>query len=477
MAKKDRIRVSFGHNSENVTGSYTLIECGSSGKTILIDFGMIQENVSLLKEYQMNAKRPEFKIKDIDYIFVTHAHIDHSGRLPLLYKYGSEAPIFIPRGSKELYEAMIMDSTNIIQKDAADLTKKLKREYEPLYTEQDSLSCFSHMEECVIGEKIVLDDSISFQMNYNAHIFKSVSITFWIKNGSQTRKIIITGDWGNLTNKQKFVENFTVFDNCNLLIGEATYSEEKRHGSDKDREKDIEKIRAAIQGVCIDGKGRILIPTFAFGRTPTILATLYDVFSEDINFNIPIYFASPLGVKLLQIFEKELEDSQKEYLKRVLSWDKITVLNSFDEFDKIVKNPSPKIVVAPSGMMQAGYSAYAATLFLPRSCDMIMFCGYSAEGSLSRKIKDKKTKTITIDGKSYHSKCKICTLNSFSSHAQREDLINIYAGGNTSYDKIALVHAEQKGKITFCKELQEELSKRNKTTKVICTNKGTVITL
>lgn len=477
MAKKDRIRVSFGHNAENVTGSYTLIECGSSGKTILVDFGMIQENTSLLKEYQMNAKRPDFKIKDVDYIFVTHAHIDHSGRLPMLYRYGCEAPIFIPEGSKELYEAMIMDSVNIVQKDAGDLTKKLKKEYEPFYDEEDATVCFTAMEECRVGEKIQLDDNITFQLNYNAHIFKSVSITLWIKNGSQTRKIIITGDWGNLTNKQKFTEEFVQFDNCNLLIGEATYADNKRQSSTKDRIKDYEKIKAAVDTVCRERKGRILIPTFAFGRTPTMLATFYDIFHEDETFDIPVYYASPLGVKLLNIFLKELDKEQSEYLKEVLAWDKLKVLNSFEEFDKIIKDNSPKIVLAPSGMMQAGYSCYAATVFLPHSADMIMFCGYSAEGSLSRKIKDKKTKTITIDGKVYHSRCQVCTLNSFSSHAQKQDLISIYSGGNTNYDKIALVHSDLKGKTIFCKELQEELSKRNKATKVICVNNSTTITL
>ena len=108
---------------------------------------------------------------------------------------------------------------------------------------------------------------------------------------------------------------------------------------------------------------------------------------------------------------------------------------------------------------------------------MIIFCGYSAEESLSRKIKDKKTKTITIDGKVYHSRCQVCTLNSFSSHAQKQDLISVYSGGTTNYDKIALVHSDLKGKAIFCKELQEELSKRNKTTKVICVNNSTTITL
>ena len=477
MAKKDRIRVSFGHNGENVTGSYTLIECGSSGKTILVDFGMIQENVSLLKEYQMNAKRPDFKIKDVDYIFLTHAHIDHSGRIPMLYKHGCEAPIFIPEGSKELYKAMIIDSVNIIQRDSVDLSKKLKKEYEPFYTETDAEKSFSVMEECKVGEKINLDDNITFQLNYNAHIFKSVAITFWIKNGSQTRKIIITGDWGNLTNKQKFTEDFVQFDNCNLLIGEATYADERKQSNDKDRLKDYEKIKAAVETICVDRHGRILVPTFAFGRTPTMLATFYDLFHEDKNFNIPIYYASPLGIKLLKIFTQELDKENADYLDKILHWDKLTILQSFEEFDKIIKDSAPKIVLAPSGMMQAGYSAYAATMFLSHSNDMIMFCGYSAEGSLSRKIKDKKTKTITIDGKAYRSRCQVCTLNSFSSHAQRQDLLSVYCAGNTNYDKIAIVHSDCKSKITFCKDLQEELSKKNKTTKVICVNKSTSINL
>ena len=477
MAKKDRIRVSFGHNAENVTGSYILVECGSSGKTILIDFGMIQENVSLLKEYQMNAKRPDFKIKDIDYIFITHAHIDHSGRIPMLYKYGCEAPIFIPEGSKELYKAMITDSANIIQKDAIDLSKKLKKEYEPFYSIEDAEKSFSAMEECKVGEKIDLDNNITFQLNYNAHIFKSVAVTLWIKNGSQTRKIIVTGDWGNLTNRQKFTEDFMQFDNCNLLIGEATYANEKRQGTEKDRIKDYEKIKAAVDTVCKDKKGRILVPTFAFGRTPAMLAVFYDLFNEDKDFNIPIYYASPLGIKLLNIFQKELDDDQADYLEKILHWSKLTILQSFEEFDKIIKDNAPKIVLAPSGMMQAGYSAYAATLFLPRSNDMIMFCGYSAEGSLSRKIKDKKTKTITIDGKAYHSRCRVCTLNSFSSHAQRQDLLSVYSASNANYDKIAIVHSDCKDKIQFCRDLQEELSKRNKTTKVICVNKSTSINL
>jgi len=475
MAKKDRISVSFGHNSENVTGSYTLINCGRSGKKILVDFGMIQENTSLLKQYQMNAKRPNFKPKEVTYTFITHAHIDHSGRIPQLYSWGCEAPIIIPVNSKDIVGAMLLDSANICYRDAEDLTKKNKKEYNPLCTEDDVHYALDFIKEYPVGQKIVLDEDITFQLDYNGHIFKSVSITFWIKNGSQTRKIIVTGDIGNISNKQKFTEEFSHFENCNLLIGEATYANEKRSVSTKNRVKDLEKIKASINTVCIDQKGKVLIPTFAFGRSPVILATLYDIFHNDEKFDIPIIYASPLGIKLLNLFLKELPQEQNEYLKKVLEWKNIKLLTSFEDFDKELKDNSPKIICCPSGMMTAGYSVYAATQLLPHSKDMILFCGYSAEGSLAWKIKQKKTKTISIDGKAFHARCQVGILKSFSSHIQYEDLLKEYCYGD--YDKIALVHANQKDKIEFARVLQKTLEKKNKSSKVICVNKGAIINL
>lgn len=475
MAKKDKVSVSFGHNAENVTGSYVLINCGQSGKKILVDFGMIQENTSLLKEYQMNAKRPNFKPKEVTYTFITHAHIDHSGRVPQLYSWGCEAPIIIPEGSIELYKAMLLDSANICFRDSEDLTRKLKKECEPLCTEEDVFNVLDYMAEYPVGKKIVLDDDISFQLNYNGHIFKSVSIIFWIKNGSQTRKIVVTGDIGNLSNVQKFTEEFEHFSNCNLLIGEATYASERRSDCKGDRAKDLEKIKAAITTTCYDRKGKVLIPTFAFGRSPVILATLYDIFSQDENFDIPIIYASPLGAKLLKIFLKRLPEEQKEYLDRVLTWKNVRILDNFEDFDKEVRDNSPKIICCPSGMMQAGYSVYAATQMLPHSNDMILFCGYSSEGSLAWKIKQKKTKTISIDGKSIHSRCQVGVLKSFSSHIQYDDLLKEYSYGD--YDKIALVHSNQKDKLEFSRVLQKVLEKKNKTTKVVCVNNGTTINL
>ena len=478
---KSRIRVTFGHNSENVTGSYTLIECGQSGKKILVDFGLIQENLSMLKEYQINSKRPSFKEKELTYIFATHSHIDHIGRMSLLPKHGCTAPIIVPEGSKAIFKEMCLDSANILERNALDLSKKFQKDYQPIYTKEDVYRALEYIKEYSVGKKIQLDEDIAFKMTYNSHIFKAVSITFWIKNGAQTRKIVVTGDIGNLAIPQKFTEKFEPFENCNLLVGECTYADSKRSATMKDREKDLEKLKTAIITTCQDRKGKVLIPTFAFGRSPTMLATLYDLFYEDSQnglFDIPIIYASPLGTKLLNIFQEELEEEQGEYLRKVLSWKNIKVFNNFEQLEAEVKDEKPKIFCVPSGMMSAGYSVYVASELLPRSNNCIIFCGYSAEGTLSWKIKQKKTKTISIDGKAIHSRCQVTNLVSFSSHIQHQELIDLYSGKNGAvYDKVALVHSNYKDKVAFAKEIQEESEKRGNTTKIICVNKSTEISL
>lgn len=476
---KKSINVSFGHNAENVTGSYTLIDCGQSGKKILVDFGLIQENLSPLKEYQANSKRPDFKVKELTYVFATHGHIDHIGRIPMLYKWGCEVPLILPYGSMSLYKEMELDSARILEKDSLDLTKRFKKEYSPLFLVDDVYRSLEYVQEYPVGKKIQLDEDITFQFNYTGHILKACSITFWIKNGSQTRKICITGDLGNISVPQKFCENFITPESCNLLVSECTYGDGKRTSGMKQREKDLEKLKAGIITTCIDNKGSVLIPVFAYGRSPTILSFLYDLFYEDSingNFDIPIIYASPLGTKLLKIYEYELEGEQQQELEQVLNWKNLKILNNFEELEAELNNLKPKILCLPSGMMAAGYSVFAASKILPSSKNLIMLCGYSAEGTLAWKIKQKKTKTINIDGKPIPARCNVMNLTSFSSHMQYPDLLDTLSGKEgQAYDKIALVHGNQKSKITFAEALREECSKRNKNSKIIAVTKGTVI--
>lgn len=484
---KDKIRVSFiGNNATSVAGSMTLIECGKSKKKILIEAGLIQEPVSLLKEYQLNSQKFPFKAKDIDYVFAFHEHIDHIGRIPLLVAKGFTGKIIIPKGTFDVCKELLLDSANIMARDAMDLTKKMGKQFDPIYTPADVYSALDKMEEYEFGVKHKLDEDIEFQLYPSGHVLNSAQGCLWIRNGNTVKKIGVTSDLGNTVFKQYYTNTFEPIPSANLLIGECTYCNRDKSIKKKDRDKDLEKIRSVVYDVCIDGDGKILFPVFAFARTQTILTVLYELFKDDDKFNVPIYVGSPLASKVSKAYSENLfNEEQLEQWKKVLSWNKIHFIKEFTELEGLLKNDTPMILCCGSGMMNAGYSVYVAEKLLPKSKNCIMFCGFSVEGSLAYKIKQKKQKSISINGKQISNRCNIVNLSSFSSHMQREELKALYSGGMVNgvnknggnYDMVALVHGEQNDKIEFAKEIQEEVSKHNKTTRIISVNKNTSITL
>lgn len=473
---KDKVRVKFiGNNAMNVTGSQVLVECGRSKKKILIECGLIQENGSLLKSYQANSKKFDFKPKEIDYIFLCHSHIDHIGLVPRLYKDNCEAKIIAPIGMKDFFKAMCLDSAKIMDRDAIDLSKKFKRNYAPIYKSEDVYKSLQYWNEYLIDEKFKLDEDIEFRFIGSGHIIGACQLELWIRNGSSIKKIGITSDLGNIALPQYYVSKFCPIKNANLLIGETTYSSVKRSVSMKDREKDLEKIKSVIIQTCIDNNNKILIPTFALARCQSILTYLYDIFGEEDNFNVTIAIDSPLAIQITDLYENTLRGEEFEKFKKVLSWKNIKKLKDFSNTEEMLQSKNPCIFLSCNGMMTAGRSTYVASKLLPNPHNHILFCGYSAEGTLSWKIRQKKHKTVAIDGKQIPCRCNVTVLNSFTSHMQHDQLLEYYS--NYNFDKIALVHGEFDSKCDFSKELQKEISNKNKTGKVICVNSSTEILL
>lgn len=471
---KNKIRVSFvGENAEEVTGSCVLIE--TSNKTILVECGLYQGESSLLEQYQINNKRFRFKVKNIDYLIVCHSHIDHVGLIPKLYKQGATCKIISPTGLRQLFEIMGKDSAFILEKEAETLTIKFNREYNPIYSPQDVEQALNHWQEIERNKVIDIDENIQIRFVNSAHIINACQCELWIKNNGRTSKIAITSDLGNISVDNYYVENFEPIEKANLLIGEATYAREKGHITNKHRIKDLEKIKTIIEQTCVENKAKILFPIFALQRSQNILTYLYDLFGEDENFKIPIILDSPLLLKINEVFKKELKGKAKEKFERVLSWENIKISKEFSETEQWVKGKESCIFLSCSGMMTAGRSVYVASKLLPDPNNCIIFCGYANENSLANKIKNQKTKTLTIEGKSIPCRCQVANLLSFSSHMQRKDLLKYYSSGN--YDKIAIVHSNFKDKVEFCEELQEEIQKKNKTNKVICINKSVEILL
>ena len=478
---KDKIRVSFKSSgaAEDVTGSCTVITWGKPERTILVDCGLIQGNQSLLKEYQANNARFSFKEKNVDYVFVTHAHADHSSRLALLTKRGFNGKIIVPEGNKDIIRELSLDSAKIMLRDAEDLFRRFKKDYPPIYEESDVKNMVAFMKEYPFKEKIKLDDEVTFEFIPSGHIIGAAQLILYIKNGSTTRKIAFTGDLGNLRTEGYYTNKFEPIQNANLLIGECTYANRERSIKAKDREKDLEKIQTFVGDVCVEGKGRLLFPSFSLMRSQVILTILYELFKEDPEFNIPVYVGSPLTCKINKIFDWVLTGEQLEKWQEVCSWDKITFTSSYEDVEGVLNKNTPAIFICSAGMLNAGFAVGVAEKLLPSSKDGIAFIGYSVEGTLAWKIKQKKTKTISINGKQIHSRCKVINLNSFSSHMQRDELCDYYSGGfgTGMYGKIVLQHGNMKDRIGLAADLQELISKRNRTDKVIIANKSTEILL
>lgn len=471
---KNKVRVKFvGNNSEDVTGSCVLIE--TETKKILVECGLYQGDESLLEQYRINSRKFNFKVKDIDYLILAHSHIDHVGLVPRLYKQGAHCKIIAPIGLKRLFETMVNDSAFIMNKEAEDLTKKFNRDYEPIYNTEDVETALMYWNEYERNQVVEIDEDIKIKFVNSSHIINSCQCEMWVTNKNRTVKIGITSDLGNISVNQYYVDNFQPIEKANLLIGEATYARELKNLTNKHRKKDLEKIESIIIQTCIDNRGKVLFPVFALQRCQVLLTHLYDIFSENENFDIPIVVDSPLAIKINNIFLEELKGEQQEKFQKVLNWKNLKLIKEFEETENLVLSDKPCVFLSCGGMLQAGRAVYTAGKLLPNSNNCIVFCGYSSEESIATKIKNKKQKTITIDGKSIPCRCQSVVLNSFSSHMQREQLMEYYSNGN--FDKLAIVHSNFSDKIVFCKELQEQLRHKNKTGKVICVNKSTEILL
>lgn len=475
-SKKDKIRVRFiGMNAEDVTGSMTLVETGRH--KILLEAGLYQSN-SALADYKVNSRRLPFKPREIDAIFVGHAHADHMLLIPRLVAEGFCGRIIVPKGTKSLFRIMALDSAYIISKDIEVLSRKYKISPRPIYTEDDVWDTLKLIEEYDMNDRAELDEDISFQFVPSGHIICAAQIKLWLRRGTQnvTRTILYTSDLGNVVCEKYYVPEFEKVDSANLVIAESTYSDELRAVTAKDRQKDLEKIESIIRQICLEQKGKVLIPIFSLDRCQNLMTYIYDLFGQCKDFDIPVLIDSPMAIRLSDLYGQLLTGEQKTKWDRVREWPNFRYLMEYEQSQEWMHSDKPCIILAASGFMQAGRSRQWAKALLPKRDAHIIFVGFSTENALAGKIKHGgKQKTITIDGKQYANRCGITDLKSFSGHMQKMDMLKYYAG--IRCEKLALVHGDFKAKCVFAKDLQERISKNNGSAKVICVNKSTEVLL
>lgn len=475
--KNEKAEISIiGNNCEGVTGSCTKIE--QHGKTYLFECGLIMDGKTVLENYSLNkVMLQKIKPKRVDIIILSHNHQDHIGMVPALYATGKcNARIIVPKNSTPIIKEMWLDCAWINVRDAEYLSQKAGKYIPPLFDESDVHMALKYIEEYESHQIFEITEDVSIRYTPAGHIFLSQQ-TEVILRGVHPRTILFTSDLGNIiTQKQHvFVEEFEPVKKANIVIGECTYSAKGRDMTKKTYDLDMQKIKSVIEQYCIDRNQRVLIPTFSLDRMPYMLWNIFTIFGNDKNFDIPIVIDSPLAIRLLEHYSNLLSGDAKEKFDTMMNWKNIIFITDPEESKAAVMDKSAKCILSSSGMLTAGRSVKWTESILPVENDCILFCGYSTEGSLAYKIKNGDTqKTITINGKPFKNRAQICNLTSFSSHMQREDLINYYADINA--ERVYLVHSDH-NKLQFKDDLEAELGNRCKTTKVICTNKSTKILL
>jgi len=418
-------KLSFFGASQEVTGSCFLLE--SESTKILIDCGMFQGS-------RFNEKRTRepfpFDPASIDALFLTHAHIDHSGRIPKLITEGFRGKIYSTPATKELAELMLKDSTGVLEKEA-------RRNNEPiLYKEEDVDKAISLWETKEIHEEIKVGDfSINF---YNAgHILGSamVAVDF------DKERIVFTGDVGNIDSILEKTTELT--GKPTYLVAESTYGDRTHENGQR-----FLQLERVIEQTVKRG-GVLMIPAFALERTQELLSVISKMMEERQIPKIPVFLDSPLSIKATSIYEK--------YLKiPFFKFPNVNFSLTTEESKKINDVPAPKIIIAGSGMSTGGRILHHEQRYLPDKNNTLLIVSYQAPGSLGRRIED-GAKSVRIFGEEVPVRCHIETISGYSAHADRETIFEFVRAHSDTLKKVFLVHGEPKASLALVQYVRDYL--------------------
>jgi len=415
------MKLSFYGADQCVTGSCHCLEVG--GKHILIDCGLQQGRDEI-----DNASLP-FHPGQIDYVLVTHAHIDHSGRIPLLIKQGFQGRIITTRLTADLLDIMLQDSAHIQESDAEYKNRKNQRAgrpmEEPLYTVEDAMRVREFMDTCEYGQQIHLCDGVDAVFIDAGHLLGSASIRLTLTEGGETRTIVFSGDIGNVD--QPIIRNPQFFTGADYVVMESTYGD-RNHDPVVSYTAELAKI---IDDTFSKG-GNVIIPSFAVGRTQELLYFMREMKKEGLvksNPDFTVCVDSPLANEATKIFSGDLrgylDDDALEVVKdgeRLFTFPGLTMTESSEESKMLNMDKSSKVIISASGMCDAGRIRHHLKHNLWREECAIVFVGYQGEGTLGRHLLE-GAKQVRLFGEDIAVNASIYNFKGLSSHADRDHLI------------------------------------------------------
>lgn len=462
MGKNKKVKITFcGKSSMEVTNSMYLIEYND--KKILLDCGLYQSgSQNLLKAYKINHRNYKIPFKYLDAILISHGNIDHIGLVPYAYSKGATCPVYMPVNSIPTAKIMWEDSLKIFNSDCEKLSKKFDINASPLYEQDDIENALSHIVELDFHKKYDILNDTKIELFHAGHIVNACQMKLEFDIDNVVKTLTYTGDIGSDVDKD-YIYKYEETPYSDIVIGETTYANNNHTHSNKDRAKDLEKIQTVIQQCCLDNSNKVLFGVFSLDRLQNVLTQLYKLYGNDNTFSIPILVDAPLGIKICNIYS-DIVEINSDLWDKVKNWGNIVWVEDYETSKYYQALNSPQIILSTSNMLTSGRILSWLKSILPNENNRIMFCGYTGDNeSLAYKIKTNKI-FVKIDGDRVSNKANIISLTSFSSHASRQELIDRYTRLN--YQKIYLVHGDFDAKTEFAVDLQESLSKSNKTSRV-----------
>lgn len=452
------MKISFLGAAKSVTGSCYYIETRSS--KLLVDCGMFQGHS---KENEINEQPFPFNPADVDYVLLTHSHIDHSGRLPKLYVDGFKGEIIATKATTELCGIMLPDSGHIQEIENEWRNRKMQRAGKPpvppLYTYQDAVDCTGLFRSVLYGETVKLNDEINIRFNDAGHILGSSIIEVWfLENGKET-KVVFSGDLGN--KNMPILRDPTIIESADYLLVESTYGNRIHKGNDNKVDRFVDIINETIEK-----GGNVIIPSFAVGRTQEVIYDLhkqlekYDAKLQKL-FNIPVFVDSPLAISATEIFRKNLDCFDEEARNYVENGDNplefpgLQFTKSSDESKALNERAGSSIIISASGMCDAGRIKHHLKHNLWRKESTILFVGYQAIGTLGRKLVD-GAKSVKIFGEEISVNARIEMIEGFSGHADQIGLMDWIGSIRKKPKKIFVVHGEDESLSTLAGLINEK---------------------
>ena len=456
------MQITFLGATKTVTGSNFLVE--GAGKKFLVDCGMYQGSAS--DEFENEAPFL-FDVNEIDFMLLTHAHIDHSGRIPKLYNEGYRNKVIATKATCDLCAIMLPDSGHIQEMEVEWKNRKRERKGEkplpPLYTAEDAAKCLEIFSPVQYNEIVEISDNIQVRFNDAGHMLGSAIIEVWITENGKREKVVFTGDLGN--NDIPLLSPPTMISDADYLVMESTYGNRLHMRND-----DKAKMFIDVVYETLEKGGTVVIPSFAVGRTQEILYELNRIkeveHSEEFYkkykklMSVPVYVDSPLAISATEVFKENMNLFNEETQEIInegdnpLEFDGLKFTRTADESKELNAREESSIIISASGMCEVGRIKHHLKHHLWDPNSTILFVGYQAPGTLGRKLVD-GDKKVKIFGEEIAVNARIEYIEGYSGHADQEWLMNFVYSFTNPPKHIFLVHGEPEGQIELSKKLEE----------------------